>query len=76
MQATSATAGVFHGTEQHGIGEELAVLDHQLDASAVHVNDATRTDIEMADLAIAHLAVGQSNILPTGVDQRIGILAQ
>ena len=58
------------------MGKEFAVLDHQLDARAVHVHDAARADVEVADFAVAHLAVGQADKVPAGLDQRVGILAQ
>ena len=56
--------------------KELAVLDHQLDAGAVHVDDASRADIEMPHFAVAHLPLGQADELAAGLDQRIGIFAQ
>ena len=56
--------------------EELAVLDHQLDAGAVHVHDAAGADVEVADFAVAHLPVGQADEVAAGVNERVGILAQ
>ncbi len=76
MQPAAAGAGVLHGVDQHGMREEFAVLDHQLDARDVHVHDAPGADIEVADLAVAHLAVGQPDERAAGVNQRVGILAQ
>ena len=68
MQAASAGAGVFHGGEHDGIGEELAVLDHELDARAVHVHDASGADVKVAHLAVAHLTVRQSDGGTAGLD--------
>ena len=76
MQAAVTGPSVLHGVKQHGMLKELAVLDHQVDTSDVHVNDAACTDIQMADFAIAHLSLGEADEGPAGVDQRIGILAQ
>src|SRR3984885_7270309 len=70
MQPTIAGASVLHGIEQDGVREELAVLDHQIDAGDVHVNDAACTDVQMADLAVAHLAFGKANVRSAGVDER------
>ncbi len=56
--------------------EELAVLDHQVDAGDVHVHDAPGADVEMANLAVAHLPFGQADERSAGMNQRVGILAQ
>ncbi len=56
--------------------KEFAVLDHQLDAGNVHVNDAPGADVQMTDFAVAHLPVGQADKGAAGVDQRVGIFAQ
>ncbi len=56
--------------------EEFAILDHQVDARDVHVNDAAGADVEMPDFAVAHLPLGQADERPAGVDQRVGIFAQ
>jgi len=66
-------ACVVHGFQQNGMLEKLAVLNHQLNARAVHVDDAPGADIEMADLAITHLSFGQANRRATGLNQSIGI---
>src|SRR5579863_270688 len=76
MQSPFAYACMLHGREQHGMREELAVLDHQVDARDVHVHDAAGTDVEMPDLAVAHLPLGQADERSTCVNQRVGILAQ
>ncbi len=76
MQATATGAGVFHGVEQDGVGEELSVLDHEFDAGAVHVNDPAGADVEVSDFAVTHLSVGQADELAAGVDEGIGIFAQ
>src|SRR5208282_504656 len=52
------------------------VLDHQVDASDVHVNDAPRPNIEMSNFAVAHLPLGEANKWSAGMNQRVGILAQ
>src|SRR5256885_15421675 len=40
------------------------------------MNDAARANVEMADLAVAHLAVGQADIFSAGVNQGVWIFAQ
>ncbi len=56
--------------------EKLSVLDHQIDARDVHVHDAPGANVEVADLAVPHLPLGQSHERPAGMNQRVGILAQ
>ena len=76
MQPAFAGARMLHRVQQHGMREELAVLDHQIDAGDVHVHDAAGADVEMADFAVAHLPFGQAHERPAGMNQRVGILAQ
>src|ERR1700730_10348695 len=56
--------------------KEFAVPNQQLNARAVHVHDASGADIEMADLAIAHLIVRQPDVWAAGMNERIGRLAE
>ena len=56
--------------------EKFSVLNHQVDARNIHVDNAARAHIEMSNFAISHLPFGQSNERAAGMDQRIGIFAQ
>src|SRR6266550_846710 len=76
MEATASAARVLHRSEKYGVGEELAILDHQFDTRAVHVDDTAGADIEMSHFTVAHLPVGQAHIFPTGMDKRVGIFAE
>src|SRR5664279_4254193 len=76
MQAPLAGACMFHGIEQHRMREEFAVADHQINARDVHVEDTAGTNIEMTDLAVAHLTLGQPNEWTTGMNERVRVLAQ
>src|SRR3981081_495527 len=76
MQLPAIAARIFHRGEQHGMRKEFAVPNHQLNPRAVHVHDASGADIEMANLAIAHLIVRQTDVWTTGMNERIGILAE
>ena len=69
-------AGIVHGFEQNRMLEEFAILDHQLNACAVHMDDAASADVEMANFAVTHLAVGQSDRRAAGLNQCIGVVAQ
>src|SRR5438034_113540 len=76
MKLAASGTSILHGFQQHGMLEEFTVLDHQLDASRVHVDNASGTNVQMADLAIAHLVIWKPDVLAAGVDERVGILAQ
>ena len=56
--------------------EQLAVLDHQVDAGDIHVDDASGADVQVPDFAVAHLPVRQSDEAPAGVNQRVRILGE
>ena len=45
---------------QHWMREELAIVNHQVDARDVHVHDASGANVEMPDLAVAHLPLPQA----------------
>src|SRR5882757_83 len=76
MEAASAGTGIFHRAQQNGVRKEFAVLNHQLDASAVHVHDASGADVEMSDFAVSHLAIRQANVTAAGLNESVGIVAQ
>ena len=65
-----------HAGEQYRIAEEIAGFDHKVDAHDVHQQHAARADVEMADFAVAHLAVRQAHGGTGGLDQHVGVLAQ
>src|SRR5215470_2094643 len=76
MQPSTARARMLHGGNQCWIGEKVPVLDHQINACDVHVHDSSGPDIQVADLAVAHLALGQTDKRTARMNQRIGILAE
>ena len=55
-----------------GWREKFAAGDELVDARDVHLHDAAGADIQMADFAVAHLALGQADERAGGVDQRVG----
>src|SRR5579872_1826658 len=73
MQPAFARARVLHGFEQHRVLEQIAVLDHQIDARDVHMHDAARADVQMPDLAVPHLPLREADERPAGVDERVRI---
>src|SRR6266571_9472997 len=62
VEAPAPTSCVLHGCEKHVVREELAILDHQRDTGAVHVDDTAGADIKMSHFTVPHLTVGQANI--------------
>ena len=76
MQLASSGARILHGIEQHGVVEKFAVLDHQLNARRIHVNDPPRPDIQVPNFAVAHLSVGQADVRAASVNQRVRIFAK
>ena len=71
-QMQLARAAALHRVEQQRLLEKFAGRDHQVDARDVHVHDAARADIQVADFAVAHLPFGQADGRPGSVDQRVG----
>ena len=57
QQMQAAPARVVHGGEKHRVPKEFTGGNHHVDARDVHLDDASGSDIQMADLAIAHLAI-------------------
>ena len=57
---------------QDGVGIERAGLDRLVDPHDVHVDDAPCAEVEVADLAVAHLAHRQPDIIFGCADQRPG----
>ena len=76
VQRVVAFACAMHCLQERGVFEELASLDSCVDARHIHSNDATSTKIEMADFAVAHLAVRQANEVFARADKRIRIFAK
>src|SRR5664279_4835746 len=76
MQFAAANARIFHRLDEYGMREEFAIQDHQVDARNVHMNDAPGTHIQVANLAVSHLPLGQSHKRPAGMNERVGVFAE
>src|SRR6201996_7649083 len=76
VQGSSLLACMFERGNNDRMAEKLAGANQFVDASDVHVDYTARTDVEMADLAVAHLPVGQANEMIGSVQQAVGILRQ
>ena len=68
-------AGVMHRLMENGIRKELAARDHHVDARDIHVHHAARANVQVADFAVAHLALGQPHKRPRRLNQRVRKIA-
>ena len=76
MQFAPISSRILHRLNQHRMRKEFPILNHQIDASDVHMHDPSRAHIQVANLAIPHLPLGESHKWPAGVNQRVRILQQ
>ena len=61
---------------EDGVGEEAAVLDGGVAAGDVHVDDAPGAEVEVADLGVTHLPVGEADVVLAGADEGVGVGAE
>ena len=73
VHGTAGGDGGIDGCGQHGVAGQLVVLDGLGDAREVLIDDAPGAEVHVADFGVAHLAVGQPDILAVGVQQGGGI---
>ena len=50
-----------HGCDKGRIGEEAAVCNGGVDAGDIHADDAAGAQVEVADLAVAHLSIRETD---------------
>jgi hypothetical protein len=60
------------GLDERLVVEERPVLDRLRDSHQVLHHDAAGAQVEVPDLAVAHLPFGQSHGKPGGLEQRAG----
>ncbi len=68
--------GSLHVLDQHGVLEHLAVLDGLGDEGELLVDDAASAHVGVANLRVAHLAVGRPTAMPEASMVVMGILHQ
>ncbi|MCG3132653.1 MAG: hypothetical protein FLDDKLPJ_03516 [Phycisphaerae bacterium] len=73
VDAAAGLTGVLEGADEHGVPEEGSVFDAPGDAHNLLLDDPPGTDVLMPDLAVAHRAVGQTDVAPAGLDERVRI---
>jgi hypothetical protein len=75
MQRAIVVLGGVDGCRQCRIGEEIAIADGAVDAFEFLVENPSRTDVEMTDFGVAHLAGGQADGVLGGIDEGVGVSA-
>src|SRR5207237_913011 len=76
MKLATSSAGVLHRTQQYGILKKISVLNHQLDACRIHVDDPPGTNVQVTHFAVTHLTVTQTDVRSARVYQCVGVCAQ
>ena len=76
MQIVLAVGDVVQTRVQRRMLEETAVLDGDIDAHNVLVDNAARAQVEMSDFGVAHLPFWQADRTPRCVENRAFIGAQ
>ncbi len=64
---------ILYRAHNRGVFGKTAVLRGERDLCKILIHHATRADIRVSDLGIAHLTVGKANVQPRGTDQRMRI---
>ena len=59
-----AAAGCVAGGQQHLVLEQRAVGDRVVDPRQVLLHDRSRAQVQVADLGVAHLPLGQADVAP------------
>ena len=73
MDGLAGVDGSLHVLDQHRVLEHLAVLDGLGDQGQLLVHDAAGTHVGVADLRVAHLAVGQADSHAGSLDGGHGV---
>ncbi len=76
VERSSLLACEFIGSGEGGVGVEGAVEDGGVDAGHVHADDAAGAEVEVADFAVAHLAVGEADEVFAGAEEGVGVVAE
>ena len=55
---------------------EALIGDGGIDAGDVHPDDAPRAKVEVADLGVTHLAIGQADVVVAGAEECVRVVDQ
>ena len=70
-QVQCAVASTSQRRLQRRTVTEASGPDHLVDARDVHLHNAARTNVEVADLTVTHLSVRQADVRPVSADERM-----
>ena len=73
MHIRALCPGVFERLDDLGIPQDRVVTAGAVDLHEVLIDHAAGADIEVTDLRIAHLTVGQADVLAVGAQLGMGI---
>jgi len=76
QQMQAPPSRVFAGGPQNRIFRESVVANHPIQPCNVHLNNAAGADIQVADFAVTHLAIGQADRFARGMNQSVRVVAQ
>ncbi len=68
-----AVAGALAGLQQRLVFEEAAVGDGVVDPGQVLLDDRAGAEVEVADLRVAHLPVGEPDVAALGGELRVRV---
>ncbi len=71
VEAAAALRGELEGAGDDRVVAQRVVGHGDVDARDVHHRDAARAEVEVPDLAVAHLPDGQADVGPAGPDERV-----
>src|SRR5438477_1647905 len=74
MQRGASSLSVFHRLNEGVVAKELTGFDSMIDARGVHADYASRSDVQVPDLAVPHLPSFQTDVLAGCFDDCVGIL--
>jgi hypothetical protein len=63
VQSALASLAACHCFHEYGMTKQGSVIDHPVDPYTFRDNDPSRPDIQMPDLTVSHLLIGQTNVL-------------
>ena len=77
VEGAAILSGELHGAERGWgpVKKEPSAMA-LVDAGHVHADDASGAEVEVADLGVAHLAIGEADEVFAGAEQGVGELAE
>ena len=72
-QVEAVVMGGLDNFLEDRIAVESAILNGEIDAGELLIDDATCAEIEMAHLRVSHLAFGQADLEPARLESGLGV---